>query len=172
MTATKKTWVIPSESETGKTYTVTKDVDAYSCSCPNWIYRRRQCKHILNVCDGRVDYQPPHKPILLGGVGEVTEREDDILIPLIPLDGNMTDVLATALYDLMCLGVSWGATRKAYNIVPKGWTRQAVIDHVEERGRLIWVRREGFPKGGSYIRVGVVKRPLASPATEQEVMAK
>ena len=164
MTDTKETWTVKSETYPDKTYTVTKKDDGYSCSCPNWVYRRNQCKHILAVRDGRIDYTPPHKPILLGNVGEVTERKADILVPLIPLDHNMTDVLATALYDLMSVGISWGAAREQYNMVPKEWTKSAVIDHVLQKGRLIWVRRGGMLRGGQYTRAGVTKQPVATPA--------
>ena len=43
-------WSVPSSSEPNKTYTVslTEDGD-WECSCPQWIYRRRECKHIQQV---------------------------------------------------------------------------------------------------------------------------
>jgi len=40
-------WQIESESTPGKYYTVSLDYDGnFSCSCPHWIYRHKECKHI------------------------------------------------------------------------------------------------------------------------------
>jgi len=40
-------WDIPSHSGPSKTYKVTLYEDGtYACSCPHWIYRRKECKHI------------------------------------------------------------------------------------------------------------------------------
>jgi len=42
-----KQWQIESESKPGKYYTVSLDDNGnYSCSCPQWIYRHKECKHI------------------------------------------------------------------------------------------------------------------------------
>lgn len=40
-------WAAPSESESGIAYIVTK-LD-YSCTCLDFTYRQRQCKHIAAV---------------------------------------------------------------------------------------------------------------------------
>lgn len=39
------------ESDSGNTYTVSLDEDGktWGCSCPAWIYKRRTCRHILQV---------------------------------------------------------------------------------------------------------------------------
>jgi hypothetical protein len=34
---------------TGTMYTVTHDNGEWACSCPHWIYRRGECKHIKEV---------------------------------------------------------------------------------------------------------------------------
>ncbi|MEM2922240.1 MAG: hypothetical protein QXF26_08000 [Candidatus Bathyarchaeia archaeon] len=45
-------WNVGSHSDPSKFYTVSLTVDGdYECSCPQWIYRRRECKHIQEVKD-------------------------------------------------------------------------------------------------------------------------
>lgn len=165
MTATKQTWSVRSETQPDKTYTVTKDGDAYSCSCPHWVYRRQKCKHIFAVKDERVGFEPSPKPFVLANVGEVTETDDEFLLPLIPLDHRTTDVLATILYDLMCLGVSWGAARERYaDMIPREWSKLAVIEHVERKGRMVWRKTGSTARDGKYVTLPV-ERPLSLRVT-------
>jgi len=50
MTVYMRQWNIESFTIPGKEYKVSQLKDgSYQCSCPNWIYRRRQCKHINAV---------------------------------------------------------------------------------------------------------------------------
>jgi hypothetical protein len=43
-------WEVPSSSDPNKIYKVTLYEDgSYACSCPHWIYRRKECKHIKQV---------------------------------------------------------------------------------------------------------------------------
>jgi len=43
-------WSVPSSSDPNKTYTVSLTADGeWECSCPQWIYRRQECKHIQRV---------------------------------------------------------------------------------------------------------------------------
>jgi uncharacterized Zn finger protein len=44
------TWTVRSKTQLGVVYVVTRD-DAgnFSCSCPDFQYRRHTCKHILKV---------------------------------------------------------------------------------------------------------------------------
>jgi len=43
-------WDVRSHSDPSKFYTVSLTEDGqYECSCPQWIYRRRECKHIQQV---------------------------------------------------------------------------------------------------------------------------
>jgi hypothetical protein len=45
-----KRWEIQSHSDPDKTYTVALAEDgSYGCSCPQWKFRRRQCRHIAEV---------------------------------------------------------------------------------------------------------------------------
>jgi len=41
-------WQVESQTEPGKTYTVTREVDGWpcnTCSCPDHVYRHQVCKH-------------------------------------------------------------------------------------------------------------------------------
>ena len=45
-------WQVRSHSDPSKHYTVSLRKDGvFECSCPQWIYRRRECKHIQEVQD-------------------------------------------------------------------------------------------------------------------------
>lgn len=44
-----KKWQVPSESN-GNIYIVSlTDENTFACSCPAWIYRRQECKHIQRL---------------------------------------------------------------------------------------------------------------------------
>ena len=50
MTIWVKRWEV--EGRSGKTWIVAKDKNGnYGCSCPAWIYRRKQCHHIDQVME-------------------------------------------------------------------------------------------------------------------------
>ena len=43
-------WSVPSSSDPNKTYTVSLTADGqWECSCPQWIYRRQECKHMQRI---------------------------------------------------------------------------------------------------------------------------
>ncbi len=43
----KSRWEVPSTTTEGVVYTVALGFDGtWGCSCPQWIYHRKQCKHI------------------------------------------------------------------------------------------------------------------------------
>jgi hypothetical protein len=44
-----KKFSVPSFTNPKKNYVVTKQGKTFKCSCPNWIYRQAQCKHIRLV---------------------------------------------------------------------------------------------------------------------------
>jgi hypothetical protein len=43
--ATAKQWTV--DGSKGASYTVTKDGDNWSCTCPAAVYRKQECKHIV-----------------------------------------------------------------------------------------------------------------------------
>jgi hypothetical protein len=46
-------WKVRSETNPNHYYTVSLKTDGiWECSCPHWIYRHRECKHIEQVKDG------------------------------------------------------------------------------------------------------------------------
>ena len=45
----KNTWTVPSETTDNKFYEITKVGDRFVCSCPDCLYRERNCKHILKL---------------------------------------------------------------------------------------------------------------------------
>ena len=147
-----KQWKVPS-SKGDKEYTITlNDKDEYSCSCPNWIYRRAQCKHIQAVQDGEYDgeEQKDLPETMPGNVKEVQLKVDDkgkierVLVPLIPF--GETHFLATIIYDLLAIGYSWGYLKKRYHILPQ-WKKRAVTEYIKTRGRKIcgpWQEGKGY----------------------------
>ena len=43
-------WNVRSSSDPSKSYTVSiTDDGQFECSCPQWIYRRKECKHIQQI---------------------------------------------------------------------------------------------------------------------------
>jgi len=49
-----RVWIVESETEPGKTYTVWYDPirDEWNCTCPDFVFRfkkKRKCKHIIYV---------------------------------------------------------------------------------------------------------------------------
>lgn len=50
MTRYLRQWTVRSSSNSNKQYTVSLTHDGeYQCSCPQWIYKRLECKHIRSV---------------------------------------------------------------------------------------------------------------------------
>ena len=43
-------WIVPSSSNPGKSYKVSVTPNGeWECSCPDWTFRRNECKHIKQV---------------------------------------------------------------------------------------------------------------------------
>lgn len=58
-------WNVQSESNPTKFYTVSRNTDgSFSCSCPAWIYRRKECKHIKGVCSSVIGVPETDREIL------------------------------------------------------------------------------------------------------------
>ncbi|MEM2747323.1 MAG: SWIM zinc finger family protein [Candidatus Caldarchaeum sp.] len=56
------TWTVPSQSNPSVKYTVVFDGERFSCSCPDFMYRGRECKHVyaVKLSEGllKADIQP------------------------------------------------------------------------------------------------------------------
>ena len=74
-----KYWYVESFTNNGKKYKVCQLEDgSFTCSCPEWIYRRRECKHIQQI----------KRHLAMGNdFGLIAFREEWILQPI-----NDTDV--------------------------------------------------------------------------------
>lgn len=143
-----KRWKVPSSSDASKTYTVALKKDgSYACSCPEWIYRRRECHHIRQVKanpEGGEEFKP--LVMVMAKVCEVTKEGEKILVPLVPLDrAETTPFLATIVYDCNKLGIPFGQLKEHYSIMPSDWTLEQVKQYVKAHGRMVQVKGEGIP---------------------------
>lgn len=59
-----KRWSVPSESNPSKSYVVAQNREGeFGCSCPVWIFRRKECKHIRNVLTDAMSTTPIIKSV-------------------------------------------------------------------------------------------------------------
>lgn len=144
-----KKWNILSETDENKTYVVSlTDKNTFACSCPIWIFRRQECKHIARVKqeleNNKTEY-PLHNEIKLNplqivyaNVKEVTlKNNNEVYVPLLPLNSAYTThFLATIIYDLLNLGFTFCFLAEKYDL-PREWNKQKVIDYIEQRGRYV-----------------------------------
>lgn len=147
-----KRWDV--EGSTGNSYTVAMDAEGnYGCSCPAWVFRRGECKHIQQVKadnDLPAECRPAkYREARPGKVGEVTIKGDLVLYPLVPFGGIGTHLAATIIYDLRRAHVD-PEQIKDYrdHILPKNSFKR-IEEYVKERGRLIyseWVEGQGWVK--------------------------
>ena len=149
-------WDVPSESDPEKSYVVAQDTDGnYACSCPQFVYRRKECKHIVAVKNGeypeRSERTGQEPEFVLANVRAVTrvtgdpgEKGGKVLVPLIPLgDAHFQ---ATVVYDLERAGFSWSYIKTRYHMA-KANSRTAIREYVEAHGRKIygpWVEGYGY----------------------------
>ncbi|MEM0384831.1 MAG: DEAD/DEAH box helicase, partial [Candidatus Caldarchaeum sp.] len=100
------TWTVPSQSNPSVKYTVVFDGEGFSCNCPDFTYRRRECKHVyaVKLSEGllKADIQPvkPAKqyvehPFVREGV--VEDRDYQRTLVNEALEANTLVVLPTAL---------------------------------------------------------------------------
>jgi hypothetical protein len=150
-----KKWDVPS-SGGSRTYKVslTNNGD-FECSCPAWTTHtpRKNCKHITGVRNGEYDGDNSVRYELIpASVGAVEKKsETTFYVPLIPLNDDGTDILATMIYDLLSYGVPWVQIKEVYGrMIGKTWTKPAVIAHVERNGRAVYSR---FQKGYGWIEL-------------------
>lgn len=154
-----KQWKVPSDSHPGDFHTVSlSPVGWYACSCGKWRFQRgapqdrRPCPHIEDVRDGKYpavgEVEVAAPDFVYANVREVTPRYEGgqlvrVLLPLLPFGD--TGFLATLAYDLLALGLSWALVRRQLEL-PRKWTREAVLAHVQHHGRRIygpWVEGRG-----------------------------
>lgn len=134
-----KKWRVQSNSDNNKFYTVSLTEDGkYECSCPAWIYRRKECSHIqFAKANPNSDIiTQKDKPIVVyAKVRQVTKEGTKLLTPLVPLRPDAGHFIATICYDLMKYGVSWSWLKEKYSL--SGYRKEDVIAYIEANGRCI-----------------------------------
>lgn len=151
-------WSVPSETDDTKVYKVslTKEGE-YKCSCPRWIFKREQCKHIIRVKNGEIDEPISNLVIVLYNCEQVElgkgKKKGEIHFPLIPIGDS--HFLLTLLYDATKYGVPWSILRERYDL-PSSLKRSDVENYIERHGRKIygdWVKGKGH-QGFKIIQIG------------------
>ncbi|MEM0481556.1 MAG: helicase-related protein [Nitrososphaerota archaeon] len=99
------TWTVPSQSDPSVKYTVTFSESGFTCTCPDFTYRRRECKHIyaVKISEGLIAPSPQQTatkryvdhPMVREGA--VEDREYQRSIVREALEANTLVVLPTAL---------------------------------------------------------------------------
>jgi superfamily II DNA or RNA helicase len=93
-----RSWRVPSESRPGVEYTVTLNDDGtWSCTCPHYMYRHMECKHILKVKGGLSAPKASYVVHPMVREGAVEDREYQRRIVERALEANTLVVLPTAL---------------------------------------------------------------------------
>jgi len=90
--------------------------------------------------------QKMRKPLCFGRVREVTQTEENTLMPLSPLDYRATHFFATIIYDLVKLGYEKKEFEFYFKDFIKDNTLPNILAYVTNNGRMIWenVSRESF----------------------------
>jgi len=104
------------------------------------------------------------KPICPGRVFEVTETEDYVLVPLIPIGRSFSEhLILTIAYDLMKLGYSLTEIREHYPSLMR-IKRANIINYIEHYGRVVLT--EKFWKEGFFLQDEELYRivPVKSPS--------
>jgi len=146
----------PSSSNPTKSYLVKRVSEAdgrvwLGCNCPAFTTAKcwrgvpaceRDCKHtaLHRLNDPAIATDDPvlQPNIAFGNVGQVTRQDNMILLPLIPLNGMGTDIMATAIYDCVTEHrIPWGTMRDRYK-APRQWSWPKVKRHVEHHGRVTY----------------------------------
>ncbi|MEM0080050.1 MAG: helicase-related protein [Nitrososphaerota archaeon] len=98
-----KTWIVPSETVQGREYIVKLlDDGRYVCTCPDHVYRRRECKHIRKV---KREYEVEELDLLESPIvknplirwDRIQKREYQLRISENAVNRNTLVVLPTAL---------------------------------------------------------------------------
>lgn len=145
---------VPSTTR-NETYIVSLNAQGgFGCSCPQWKFRRGECKHIQKIkADVRQGPGPAHHSIptcLPANVPEVRLRDSEtLLVPLLQLGNH--HFLATLVVDLLLHGIPFEDIRRRYHLPPHA-TRAHYIEYVLAHGRQIY----------GPIPIGEQQRPLVT----------
>lgn len=130
-----KQWDVPGSR--GKTWRVSiDDKGNYSCSCPRWIFKREECKHIQDVIGGGYPEKGCNKPTyVLADVSKPIFKPstNEIFIPLVRFDSDSTHMQATICAALLKHGYSIHEINELRNL-PASWTAQAITSYIERYG--------------------------------------
>ena len=112
----------------------------YGCSCPVWKFKRKECKHIKYVKENpnteTNKTEIKHPDLIPANVLRPTLNKDknQILYPLVPLNGNFVWMEATICYFLMEQEFSWSEVKQHRKHLPTTWTKKAVYEYIGENG--------------------------------------
>jgi len=134
-------WEVPSDSQPDKKYVVSIRNGEWQCSCPVWIYRRQECKHIRRMKAGEYD----QKKLMIKGTPKYVlakvlkptydEEKNELLIPLIPLGPEGLHMDATIIFEMLEHGYTMMDIRILRPGTPKEWTAKAVRGYIAEHGK-------------------------------------
>lgn len=151
-----KKWIIKSFTDPERYYIVSQDKNGnFGCSCPEWKFRRNECKHIIavknNPEDNLLDNMPEEikeREAQPGNVGEVSikKEKDLVLYPLVELPPD-PHFVATIIYDLIRANVKKEIIKHYKNCLFPKTSLKKIIKYVKENGRKVkekWIDGEGW----------------------------
>ena len=78
------------------------------------------------------------KPLVFGRVREVKEVEENVLMPLSPMDYRATHFFATIIYDLTKLGYEKEDLEHYFKDFLKDNSITNILAYVTNHGRMVW----------------------------------
>jgi len=136
-------WRVKSVSGDKEYVVALTDKGEWQCSCPVWIYRRRECHHIRCVksTPDRNTKEVIEPPVIVQAkVREVTRKDNKLLVPLIPLRSDAFHFQMTVFYDLLMNGYPMSYIRERYHL-PSWMKEDAVFKYIQRYGRAILTSR-------------------------------
>jgi len=137
-----KKWEV--QGSKGETWIVSQDREGnFGCSCPVWIYRRHECKHIQEV-KGQLEYQRDNggpmgpereKPKYILAMVEkpiYNEAANELLIPLVKIGDIHME--ATICHHMLKHGYTMDEIRQLRNIKPDHLNAQKIRQYIEAYG--------------------------------------
>ena len=154
-------WKVPKSTGDGD-WIVAVDVEGnWGCNCPKWkfTFPRKDCDHIKRVKGGEYDLPTMEKAeYRLAKVPKpkYDAKTNTLLVPLLALpDTRMME--ATIVYYMLNHGYTMPEVRRIRHHIPKEWTKDAVIAHVEAHGEAEYPP-EWYPKSERQSRTGTGPR--------------